>query len=560
MEVPIKTIKRYSQIFFFSLFIASFFIAISFPLAYTLDSRWFVRLNPLVGFLTFIASRKIIAGFAVATLFTTVATVFFGRIFCGFFCPLGAAVDFVDHFIFKSLRQPQRRPPRYLHKLKYFFLFAILFISLSGVIFPLFFDPLSLITRIFTVFVYPLPSLIEGLVKPLGAFIGLNDTRISIPLFYGSTGIGVLFLLVFAGSFWDRRFWCQYVCPSGAFFGLLGRYALFRRTTHATICGGCSACVKKCPTRAIDHEDHRKTSVAECVLCGECVGIKKDCSLFTMKRSADFAGKTVGADIGRRQAILGVVAGALMLPLLKANAMGKRDNTGRLVRPPGALPEDIFSARCLACGQCMKVCPTNAIQPCTLDDGLQRLSTPKIVPRIGGCEEKCHACGNVCPTAALRKLSYEEKRFAKIGTAVIDKNRCLAWEQNKECLVCDEVCPYHAIDPILLQTPRGMFKVPVVDADLCMGCGMCEQRCPIFDTAAIVVYKFGENRRKSGAYMSEAQMRMVSEKRKRTDTISISPGPNGQNPSTEPAPTEPAPKEPSVSKEPGSAPSSGFSF
>jgi hypothetical protein len=51
----------------------SLFLAISFPLAYTLDGRWFVRANPLVGFLTF--------GLAVATLLTTVAAVLFGRIF-----------------------------------------------------------------------------------------------------------------------------------------------------------------------------------------------------------------------------------------------------------------------------------------------------------------------------------------------------------------------------------------------------------------------------------------------------------------------------------------------
>ena len=490
-----------------------------------------------------------------ATLLTTVVTVVFGRIFCGFFCPLGAAIDFVDHFIFKTLRQPQRRPQHYMQRLKYFFLTAIVLISLGGVFFPLFTDPLSLITRIFTVFVYPLPSLGEGLVKPLIGFLGQNNTRLSVPLFYGSTGIGILFMLIFAGAYWDRRFWCQYICPSGAFFGLLSSYALFRRKISTTKCGGCSLCVKKCPTRAINHDDHRKTSVAECILCGECVGIKKDCSLFTMSKSDDFTGKTVGADIGRRQAIFGVAAGVLMLPLLKANAMSKRDNTGRLVRPPGAVPEDLFSARCLACGQCMKVCPTNAIQPCTLDDGLPRLSTPKIVPRIGACEEKCHVCGNVCPTEALRKLPYEEKRFAKIGTAVIDKNRCLAWEQNKECLVCDEVCPYHAIDPTVLQTARGMFKVPVVDADLCMGCGMCEQRCPIFDTAAIVVYRFGENRRLKGPYMSEAQKQMVTEKRKRTDAISIGPGPGGQIPAE-----QQAQKDTSTSKEQEAAPSSGFSF
>lgn len=491
-----------------------------------------------------------------ATLLATVATIVFGRMFCGYFCPLGAAIDFADRYIFKKLRQPQKRPPQYVQRLKYIFLTAIVLIALCGVLFPLFTDPLSLITRIFTVFVYPLPSLIEALVKPLVGFLGLNNTRLTVPLFYGSTGIGILFLLVFLGGYWDRRFWCQYICPSGAFFGLLSRYALFRRKTHTSKCNGCHACIKICPTRAIDQQDHHRTSVAECILCGQCIGIRNGCSLFTMRKSADLVpGTTIGADIGRRHAVLGVAAGMLMLPALKANAFGKRDNTGRLVRPPGAVPEDLFNARCLACGQCMKVCPTNAIQPCTLDDGLHRLSTPKIVPRIGGCEEKCHACGHVCPTGALRKLPYEEKRFAKLGTAVIDKNRCLAWEQNKECLVCDEVCPYHAIDPKLLQTSRGMFKVPVVDADLCMGCGMCEQRCPIFDMAAIVVYKFGENRRTNGAYMSDVQKRMVAEKRKRADTLSIGSGMNGQN-----IPEPAVPKDASPSKEQGNVESSGFSF
>jgi NAD-dependent dihydropyrimidine dehydrogenase PreA subunit len=206
----------------------------------------------------------------------------------------------------------------------------------------------------------------------------------------------------------------------------------------------------------------------------------------------------------------------------------------------------------------MKVCPTNAIQPCGLDDGFSRLSTPKIVPRIGGCEEKCRSCGNVCPTGALRTLSYEDKRFAKIGTAVIDRGRCLAWEQNKQCLVCDEVCPYHAIDVRIVETAKGSVKAPIVEEDLCMGCGMCEQQCPVFDAAAIVVYKFGENRREHGPYANEAQKQAILERRMRSDSADNSDF--GTSPPQHAPGSAGAPKNSTAKGPPEGGPSGGFSF
>jgi MauM/NapG family ferredoxin protein len=224
-----------------------------------------------------------------------------------------------------------------------------------------------------------------------------------------------------------------------------------------------------------------------------------------------------GADLKRRHALSGLLGGLLMLPVFRANALSRRDPHGRLIRPPGALPEGEFLSRCIGCGACMKACPTNAIQPCTLVDGVHRLYTPRVVPRIGGCEEKCHLCGYVCPTGALRKLPHEEKQFAKIGTAVIDRHRCLAWSQNKECVVCDEVCPYNAIDVRVEQTTKGPFKVPIVFEDECLGCGMCEQHCPITNTAAIVVYQFGEKRLSHGPYATAAEKKGILAERKRSD-------------------------------------------
>jgi MauM/NapG family ferredoxin protein len=546
--------RVYFQTFFFLLFIVSFSFVIAHPAAYLIDGRWFLRANPLPGFLSFIASRSIIAEYAVLALFITAITAVFGRLFCGFFCPLGSLIDFTDTYIFNTLRTANRRPPKYLQKLKYIFLFILVMLALAGALFPLFMDPLSVLTRMLTVLAYPLPAIFDNQIRPLLGALGAGN-RLRIPFFYGTLGIGVLFLIVLAGSFWDRRFWCQYICPSGAFFGLLSRFAPFHRRAHCASpitakCTACKACVKVCPTRAIG-ENPSATSTAECILCGKCIGIRDFCSAFTFSNNKFLVGEPIGPGIGKRQVITGAIAGTLLLPLFKANAFTRRDNTGRLVRPPGAVPETVFNARCLACGQCMKVCPTNALQPCTLDDGFTRLSTPKVVPRIGGCEEKCHSCGYVCPTNAIRKLPYEEKRFVKIGTAVIDRHRCLAWEQKKECLVCDEVCPYNAITPRTVETTKGPFKVPVVDEDLCIGCGMCEQQCPIFDTAAIVVFKFGENRRLAGPYVGEVQKQMFLKKRGASDS--------GLNTGFGAGAPQKPPKDTTAQK-PGEAPSSGFSF
>ena len=123
-----------------------------------------------------------------------------------------------------------------------------------------------------------------------------------------------------------------------------------------------------------------------------------------------------------------------------------------VVRPPGALPEKEFLSRCIKCGQCMRICPTNVIHPAGLEGGLEALWTPALNFRIGtsGCQFNCIACGNLCPTAAIRPISLDERlgrnSFAdrgpiKIGTAFIDRGRCLPWAMERPCIVCQENCP-----------------------------------------------------------------------------------------------------------------------
>jgi ferredoxin len=100
----------------------------------------------------------------------------------------------------------------------------------------------------------------------------------------------------------------------------------------------------------------------------------------------------------------------------------------------------------------MRICPTNVIHPAGLQGGLEALWTPVLNFRIGtsGCQFNCIACGNLCPTAAIRPISLDERlgrnRYVehgpiKIGTAFVDRGRCLAWAMDRPCIVCQENCP-----------------------------------------------------------------------------------------------------------------------
>ncbi|MCX7725238.1 MAG: 4Fe-4S binding protein [Chitinispirillaceae bacterium] len=517
-----RKIRIFSQIFFFLLFVGSFYFLNNQNRGYNFESEFFLRFNPFSAILTFLASHSIIFSFLISALIITIFTILFGRFFCGFVCPLGTLIDFVD-MVFKKMRLKEVKIPLYFQRSKYIFAIILLTLAVFGSISALYEGPLSFTTRFLTLLIDPALRVVGVDIYRLIGFFSQNTSAalyskypLNIRFYYSIGGTLLLSLIIFGSTLFDKRFWCQYVCPTGAFLGLLSRFSFFRRAVNENKCNTCQRCVRSCPVHAIDSKDVNKTNLSECIECGICVQLKEGCSEFKLMKPSLI--KTTGADLARRHVLTSIGGGLIIAPLFRANAISKRDDTGRLIRPPGAIPEKDFLAKCIGCGECIKACPTNTLQPCVFSDGFNRIYTPKVVPRIAGCEEKCHLCGYVCPTGAIRKLPYEEKRFAKIGTAVIDRHRCLAWAQNKECLVCDEVCPYNAISAYIVDTTKGKFKVPVVDEDLCLGCGMCEQHCPIFDTAAIVVYKFGENRIAKGTYASDAQKKIILEKRKTSDS------------------------------------------
>jgi ferredoxin len=207
-------------------------------------------------------------------------------------------------------------------------------------------------------------------------------------------------------------------------------------------------------------------------------------------------------DLGRRNVIAAGVIGLGSGLLFKVNPLsGGRNYDPGLIRPPGSLAESEFLGKCIRCGECMKVCPTNVIQPVMLEAGLEGLWSPVVKTGIGYCEYKCNMCTSVCPTEAIAKLTLEQKQKVKIGLAHVDKGRCLPYAYSRPCQVCYEHCPLPTkaiwLEDATVTTASGnkvKVKQPHVSAELCIGCGICENKCPVSDDAAIRVTSVGETR------------------------------------------------------------------
>jgi MauM/NapG family ferredoxin protein len=195
----------------------------------------------------------------------------------------------------------------------------------------------------------------------------------------------------------------------------------------------------------------------------------------------------------RKKLLVSLFASMITVPLFKRKPGYTKDHSD-LIRPPGALKEEDFINTCVRCGQCMKVCPTNALHPLLFEYGFDPAFSPVLIPRIGYCEKNCNQCSEVCPSGAIRKITRKEKEKIIIGTAYIIKDLCLPWSEQKECLVCEEMCPtskkaiiFKDEYQINKHGKRVRVKLPIVLENLCIGCGICENKCPVPGSAAIKV-------------------------------------------------------------------------
>lgn len=504
--VPSK-LRPITQILFLGFFILLFF-RISYPLVEDHTRNFFFNLNPLV-LLGMILSGSLIVTGLLLSVVTVVLTALFGRVFCGWICPLGTVFDISSKAIPARKTQISYGNGSFKN-IKYFILIFFVTGSILGLTLVLFLDPIVFLFRVLTLNVLPAIILTANwmldLIRPAAA--GLGFTRLSVlswpqPVFDFAFFSLILFVAALGLLYIERRFWCRNLCPLGALLSLLGRFSIRGRKV-SDACIECAKCVEVCPMNAISG-DFRKTSAHECIQCERCASV---CPTRAIRFSVHAPHEQRYVYSPSRRGILLAAACGIAAASAAGASVTRLVTPQKRLRPPGSIVENDFLDACLRCGECMKACPTHGLQPAVTQAGFEGFFTPVLVPRTGGCEENCNNCGRICPTGAIRNLPLEEKQYAVIGNATIERNRCIAWEQGKLCLICDEICPYDAVEFRMVTDEFGTIQRPFVIEDKCVGCGQCENACPVSGKAAIFVTPIGEMRRNTGSYITEKVKRL----------------------------------------------------
>lgn len=485
----------------------------------------FFRVDPLIALSNALASRALYHGL-IWSLVILIPTFLLGRFFCGWICPLGS----IHHF-FSSLKSERKRGKQLIDSnrykrwqtTKYYLLIACLIAAVmsAGIIGWL--DPFSFLVRSLGLSILPganyaLSAVLTTMEHSRVAFFQTLGSGLRFlfggwllsfkqPYFRQGFWLGVIFVFIIALNFRVARFWCRALCPLGALLGLLSRWSILGLVKNPEHCENCNRCLLRCqggddPIGGVPWRQ------AECHLCLNCVD---ECPEHGLQFKFFPVEKPAGVNLQRRKVVTGLAAGAAVVPLLRSTpgfAVGRDE---KLLRPPGALDEEYFLSRCIRCGECMKVCPNNALHPALAEASLEGLWTPVLVPRIGYCETSCVLCSQVCPTGAIWEITAKQKGWAtgansiskpiSLGTAFVDRGRCLPWAMATPCIVCEEWCP--TSPKAIYLRPAEVFdaagnvkqvKQPNVDPQHCVGCGACEYACPVQGRAAVYVNSVGESR------------------------------------------------------------------
>jgi len=508
------TFRRISQtvtlgIFLFLLWAAASSAFLSVPL------DLFLYFDPALVLITAVSARLITLTI-IPVVLIILLTLLFGRFFCGYICPMGTTLDVSDRIFKAGKKKPFNLDS--LRKTKYILLILLLVAALFSISFVFIATPLSLITRFYGLLVHSIITFISnkflGLIRPLADWLDINSVafmQLKTPRFSALFFILGFFVSLFALSRLSPRFWCRYICPSGAILGLFSKRPFLRRQVSEE-CTSCGICARACPMQAIDFDNFKRTNHSECLVCQTCQEKCPEKAVSFTRPERETGDESPLFLPSRRQFILSGAAGAglAITGLTGLKSLYGKPGPGQvapkgLVRPPGSLPEMDFLSRCVRCGECMAACPTNTLQPIWFEAGMIGLFSPSLIPRRGFCNPECHNCGLVCPTDAIPHLNKTERIWAKTGTAMINRQKCLAWEEQKPCLVCDEVCPFKAVK--FKRIEGNAVAVPEVNETKCAGCGYCEHYCPVQNQAAIIVTPNGTLRLAKGSYEEQGRLR-----------------------------------------------------
>ena len=354
-------------------------------------------------------------------------TLVFGRVYCSVICPLGVFQDGISWLGTRKSKAPYKYKKE-LRWLRYGIWVAYVACLVAGV------------------------QVVVSLLAPYGAY-GRIISSIKHPV-AGPTIIiaAVTLIAVVALSLKGGRTYCNSICPVGTTLSFFSRFAMFRPVIDADKCKHCKACEHACKAQCIAiSKDEQKIDYSRCVDCFNCLETCKFGALnykFAWKKQIPGQSGNEGADKSRR-------------------AFGSKSVKD-------------FYRHCIACQLCVVECPNNVLRP---SSDPERLMQPEMGYENGFCRPECTRCSEVCPAGAIEKISREEKTQYHIGTAHVDLQACISATGKTHCGKCASKCPVGAIH--MVKTETGM--APAVNEEVCIGCGACEQYCPVRPISAITV-------------------------------------------------------------------------
>jgi ferredoxin len=517
-----------------------------------------------------------------------IVTLIFGRFYCSAICPFGILQDMISR-VAKLIRGKKRRysfrPAMSKTRNSIFVLFVagvalMMFCGVATIVILL--DPYSNFGRISFSNFQAIVIFCNNLIANVSDLIDGGKARIQpreISLFGGAfiISIVIFFLAAFLSFFYGRRY-CNVICPVGTLLGFISKFSLFRVKLDKSKCIKCGLCERICKGECIDSKNYSVDS-SRCVSCFNCFGeCRKNAILYSpnsfvssgsnvVESKSSLAFVPVEVRRGRRRflrlsflsLLFSAIGGGAMNPddpygnsdpyegVDSGNSNNKISDVAELsesatesavksatesaaesavksesesvvagldlesadkssrvsylndtiVLPPGAKSLKNFRSKCTSCHLCVSKCPSRVLQPGAVfnnsnvggsaSGGIVGLVQPSLQFDHHYCNRNCTVCGDICPTHAIERVTVEERELLKIGTVEFLIENCIVYTQGTSCGACQEHCSNGAIRMKPYGDPSKHLTIPELHPEFCIGCGGCESICPVRPYRAIYI-------------------------------------------------------------------------